>query len=169
MKENIIRSCSCTNRASEKNKPEKFIAKKSMSNSRIYFKSFSSVFVSLLIAFFPKCPFCWAAYMSVFGSLSLSQLPYAPWLLPIFYSFLALHLIILLLKARIKGYGPFLLSLVGAIIIFSGRTFLPNNNVIMIVGMIMILSGSLWNGFSLNRFQQLRRIKLKFNFFINSN
>ena len=38
---------------------------------------------SLGVAFFPKCPVCWAAYLSVFGIAGLEQIPYAPWLQPV--------------------------------------------------------------------------------------
>jgi hypothetical protein len=31
--------------------------------------------LSLLIAFFPKCPVCWATYMSMFGSVWLARTP----------------------------------------------------------------------------------------------
>jgi protein SCO1/2 len=41
---------------------------------------------SLAFAFFPKCPVCWAAYLSLFGIVALEQIPYAPWLLPRFLS-----------------------------------------------------------------------------------
>ena len=34
------------------------------------------------VAFFPKCPLCWAAYLSVFGIAGLERIPYTPWLLP---------------------------------------------------------------------------------------
>jgi protein SCO1 len=35
---------------------------------------------SLGVAFFPKCPVCWAGYLSVFGIASLERIPYSPWL-----------------------------------------------------------------------------------------
>src|SRR5262249_51879337 len=31
------------------------------------------------VAFFPKCPVCWAAYLSMFGVAGLQSVPYAPW------------------------------------------------------------------------------------------
>ena len=38
---------------------------------------------SLALAFFPKCPICWAAYLSVFGIAGLDRIPYSPWLQPV--------------------------------------------------------------------------------------
>jgi protein SCO1 len=35
---------------------------------------------SVGVAFFPKCPICWATYLSVFGIAGLGQIPYLPWL-----------------------------------------------------------------------------------------
>ena len=37
-------------------------------------------FASAAFAFFPKCPICWAAYLSAFGITGLKRIPYAPWL-----------------------------------------------------------------------------------------
>lgn len=121
-------------------------------------KSLPSVLMSILIAFFPKCPMCWAVYMSMFGSLGLARLPYMPWLLPVLFFFMAIHLFILFRKAQQKGYLPFLLSLTGATIILLGRGFFPAEKWLLISGMVLIISGSLFNSFSGN-------IRIHFNLF----
>ncbi len=113
----------------------------------------SSSLLSFVIAFFPKCPVCWAAYMSMFGSFGLSNIPYIPWLLPVLMAFLALHLFFIFKKVKTKGYGPFVVSLIGALIIIAGRTFFPLSNSVLFVGMAFILSGSLWNSFSIPNFK----------------
>src|SRR5690606_37188336 len=76
-------------------------------------RALPSMLLSILIAFFPKCPVCWAVYMSMFGSLGLAKLPYMRWLLPVLLVFLALHLFLLYRKAAQRGYLPFVASLAG--------------------------------------------------------
>jgi hypothetical protein len=140
-----IPSCSCHSNMQEKmeDKPFSEIGKTT--------RSIPSVLMSILIAFFPKCPICWAVYMSMFGSLGLARLPYMPWLLPVLLSFLALHLFMLFRKSSQNGYVPFALSLAGAVLILSGRFFFPLEKWLMVTGVVMIISGSLLNSFSNTR------------------
>jgi len=122
-----------------------------------------SVLMSILIAFFPKCPFCWAIYMSMFGSIGLARLPYMPWLFPVLMAFLAFHLLMLWRKTPQKGYLPFLISLAGASVIVSGKVFFPSAQWLSVTGMILIISGSLLNNFSNIRIPltNFKRIQLK--------
>lgn len=113
-------------------------------------RSLPSVLMSILIAFFPKCPMCWAVYMSMFGSLGLARLPYLPWLLPVLLLFLAVHLFMLFRKAPQRGYLPFIISLAGALVILFCRSFFPQEKWLLITGMALIISGSLLNSFSGN-------------------
>ncbi|MFN0215142.1 MAG: hypothetical protein ACKVT2_12875, partial [Saprospiraceae bacterium] len=66
-------------------------------------RSAPSILLGFLVAFFPKCPICWAAYMSMFGSFGLARTPYMGWLFPVLICFLGLHLLLLLKKAPQKG------------------------------------------------------------------
>ena len=116
-------------------------------------KALGSFLLSLLIAFFPKCPMCWAVYMSMFGGIGLAKLPYLKWLLPVLMVMFALNLFLLYRKGRERGYGPFFLSLAGAIIILLGRNFFIDYKEILYAGMAMVLVGSLWSGFSGIRFR----------------
>jgi hypothetical protein len=112
-------------------------------------RSLPSIATGILIAFFPKCPMCWAVYMSMFGSLGLTPLPYMPWLLPVLLVFLALHLFMLLRKAIQRHYFfPFWISLAGAVLIMTCRTFVPQEKWLLFTGMVFIISGSLMNSFS---------------------
>lgn len=128
-------------------------AQKKPAAAKSTLRSIPSVMLSVLIAFFPKCPICWAAYMSMFGSFGLAKTPYMDWLFPVLLAFLGLHLLLLLKKAPQKGYGPFLLSLGGALFILGGRSLFPAAEWVLFAGMLFILSGSLWNSFS---FRQLK-------------
>ena len=74
--------------------------------------------LSVAIAFFPKCPVCWAAYLSVFGIAGLEQLPYSPWLLPLLASLMLINLGSLRLQQRSpQGPAGFYLAAMGAFLI----------------------------------------------------
>ncbi|HTJ55297.1 MAG TPA: SCO family protein [Nitrosospira sp.] len=74
--------------------------------------------LSVAIAFFPKCPVCWAAYLSVFGIAGLEQLPYSPWLLPLLASLMLINLGSLRLQQRsMQGPAGFYLAAMGAFLI----------------------------------------------------
>jgi mercuric ion transport protein len=103
-----------------------------------------SFFSALVIAFFPKCPFCWAAYMSVFSSLGLGRLPYKPWLLPVFIILLFLNIISLYLSRKRHGYKPMLLALTGAALITLNRFYWQQKEM-MIIGALFLITASLWN------------------------
>ena len=75
--------------------------------------------LSLAAAFFPKCPVCWAAYLSVFGIAGLEQLPYSPWLLPLFACLMLINLGSLRFQQRSQhGTAGFYLAATGAFLIF---------------------------------------------------
>ena len=138
------KSCGCTGNV------QSLAADVPESQTKNTVQSVPSILLSVLIAFFPKCPLCWAAYMSMLGIFGVSGISYTyiRFLLPILIAFLILHLFLLLKKVKEKGYGPFLLSLTGAIIIICGRTFLSFSEPAFIAGIVLVVSGSLWNSFS---------------------
>jgi protein SCO1/2 len=47
---------------------------------------------SLAVTFFPKCPVCWAAYLSMFGVAGLDQLPLPAWLQPVLIAAMLINL-----------------------------------------------------------------------------
>lgn len=118
-----------------------------------------STFLAVFIAFFPKCPLCWAAYMSLFGSIGISRIPYMPWLLPVLIGFLALHFYFLFQKIKDKGYLPLSLSIIGGSSIVISRYFLLENTTLNYFGLTAIILGSLLNNLSIQNF--------KIPFFIN--
>ncbi len=113
-------------------------------------RTLSSVCLSVLIAFFPKCPMCWAAYMSLFGSIGIAQLPYMGWLLPVLIGFLLIHLFMLYKKAAGNSYVPFFLSLAGAVTMLLARMVFPHEKWMLITAVSLIITGSLLNSFSHN-------------------
>jgi hypothetical protein len=144
--------CCCCDEAQE-SIVEKEVTTTTSGRIKASAKTASSMLLSVLIAFFPKCPFCWAAYMSMFGSFGLAKVPYMSWLFPVLLAFLALHLFFLFKKVPQKGYGPFLISVFGGLIILAGRKFFPHEDGVLFLGMVSILGGSLWNSFSLPNFK----------------
>ena len=143
------KSCCCVNNEQE----NKMTAHNSKAKETI--QPVSSILLSVLIAIFPKCPLCWAAYMSMFGSFGLSNIPYMKWLLPALITLLGLNLFLLTKKIKEKGYSPFLLSLLGAIFIIYAKAFLPYNKPIIYTGMALILLGTLLNSFPTKYFRTL--------------
>lgn len=135
------RSCCCSP------KEQKQTEVKPISRTRKTLRAIPSMLLSVFIAFFPKCPVCWAVYMSMFGSLGLARLPYMGWLLPVLLFFLALHLFMIYKKSASDSYAPFLLSLTGAVIIVVARFSFNNEKWLLIAGMICLISGSLLSQF----------------------
>ena len=133
-------SCSCHQAPREEPAPV-------LSRSAKVVKALPSTFMSVLIAFFPKCPICWAVYMSMFSSIGLAKIPYVSWLLPVLLAFMGLHLVLLARRISQHGYWPFLLSIMGALLIITGRFLFPGYNWLLYAGVSCILSGSLLNSF----------------------
>jgi hypothetical protein len=113
-----------------------------------------SVVLAVLVAFFPKCPVCWAAYMSMLGSHWLAGVPYLSWLLPVLVALMGVYLLLLLKSAPQKGYGPFLLSLAGGVVIVGGRGLFPLERWVVFAGMPLVLAGSLLHSFSADQIER---------------
>jgi protein SCO1/2 len=77
---------------------------------------------SIAVAFFPKCPVCWAGYMSMLGIASLGQIPYSPWLQPVFVVVMLINLGSVWVRGRSTGrMSPFYLVSAGALAILVSR------------------------------------------------
>lgn len=112
-------------------------------------KTLPSALLSIGIAFFPKCPFCWAAYMSALGSLGLVKIPYLPWMLPVLLGLLALHLLVLLRQLTQGRYWPFVCGVLGTACILLGRSVWPHEAWLLLAGPGLLIVGSLLNSFSI--------------------
>ena len=131
-------------------------ANKLLQNTKKTTKTIPSILLSVLIAFFPKCPVCWAAYMSVLGGVGIEKLPYMSWLLPVFLCFLAFYLYMVYRKAsKSRYYVPLFFSLAGAVIIVCGRTFFPAYEWVLVTGLAMIVAGSVLNNLPVLRLRFL--------------
>jgi protein SCO1/2 len=58
---------------------------------------------SIGVAFFPKCPVCWAAYLSTFGIAGLERIAYVPWLQPLLVLAMLINLASLWWRGRAIG------------------------------------------------------------------
>lgn len=98
---------------------------------------------SLGVAFFPKCPVCWAAYLSVFGIASLNQIPYAWWLQPILVAVMLANLASVWLRGRSTGRMlGFYLVAAGALTIVASKTW-PGWDGAALWGVASTVAGSL--------------------------
>lgn len=102
-----------------------------------------SVGVSIL----PKlaCPACWPAYAGLLTSIGLGFLISTAYLLPLTAAFVFLALAAMLFRARERrGYGPFVLGVVAASGILSGK-FVWESNPAMFGAVGLLVICSLWN------------------------
>jgi protein SCO1/2 len=77
---------------------------------------------SIGIAFFPKCPVCWAAYLSMLGIAGVEQIPYSPWLQPLMIGILMVNLASVWQRGRQTGrFVAFYLVAAGAFALIALR------------------------------------------------
>ena len=77
---------------------------------------------SLGVAFFPKCPICWATYMSAFGISSLVPIPYSPRLQTVLFGVMAINLAAVGWRGRLtKRMTGFALVAAGALAVVATK------------------------------------------------
>lgn len=110
--------------------------------------SMFGTFAALGVAFFPKCPICWAAYLSVFGIAGLEQIPYSPWLKPVLVAAMLINLGSVWLRGRATGrMSGFYLVAAGALAIVASKMSLGWENA-AVWGVALTLAGSLFSALS---------------------
>jgi protein SCO1/2 len=114
-------------------------------------KTASTIFgtlASLGVAFFPKCPVCWAGYMSVFGIAGLQRIPYSPWLQPVLVAVMLINLASVWLRGLATGrMSGFYLVSAGALAIIVSKMGLGWENAAY-WGVALTLAGSLLSALS---------------------
>jgi hypothetical protein len=118
------------------------------SRSASFLQSAGSLGLSIALAFFPKCPMCWAAYMSIFGGIGLANIPYQGWLFPVLTGMMLVHVGLLYRKIVAVGYGPFALSLAGIAVLLSARLWFSDISILPFCGLALMIASALWNNFS---------------------
>ena len=105
--------------------------------------------VALALALFPKCPLCWAAYLSFFGIAGLEAIPYSPWVQPVLAILLLSNLTSIWFRARSTGRMlPFYLVTAGAILVVISKAF-AGPDAAGFLGVALTMVGSVWS--TLNR------------------
>lgn len=108
----------------------------------------TSFLVPFIVVFFPKCPICWLAYLSVFGITGLQTIPYSPWLLPVFILLMLVNLLSIFRRARQQNrYEAFYLSCAGITAILFFGMYL-NLQYAPYFGMFMTFTASLLSSWS---------------------
>ena len=106
--------------------------------------------VALGLALFPKCPFCWAAYLSLFGIAGVETIPYSPWLQPVLAILLLSNLASIWFRARTTHRMlPFYLVTFGALTLIASKT-LSAPSTVSLLGVLLTLVGSLLSTFKPN-------------------
>lgn len=124
--------------------------------------SFMSVLFSAVVLFFPKCPFCIAAWLSLLGISNIQFFAIRGWLLPLMALLLACNVVALyIMGRRRKNFLPFYISALGVCTIITAA-LLPNRQAIGYAGMGMMLIASI-----LNSFPFMPIVKQTLNFKIN--
>jgi protein SCO1 len=100
---------------------------------------------SVAVAFFPKCPVCWAAYMSLLGIAGCERLPYSPWLQPLLVVLMLVNVLSVWMRARAtRRMSGFYLAASGAMTIV-----LSKMSVVLepaaVLGVAFTLAGSLFS------------------------
>jgi mercuric ion transport protein len=83
---------------------------------------------ALVVALFPKCPMCWAAYLSLFGVAGVDWLTNSPWLLPLLVLVLVVNVGSLWwIGKRSQRRAGFYLAALGALTIVIGSLWLERD------------------------------------------
>ena len=99
------------------------------------------------IALLPKlaCPLCWPIYSWIVSSVGLGFLISTKYLLPLTIAFLIFTLGALAYHAKQRrGYGPFVLGIVGAVAVLIGKFDLESSPVTF-TGIVALVVASAWN------------------------
>ncbi|MGH9195846.1 MAG: SCO family protein, partial [Acidimicrobiia bacterium] len=98
---------------------------------------------SLGVAFFPRCPVCWAAYLSVFGIAGLEKIPCSPWLQSVLATVMLINLASVWFRGRsTRRMSAFYLVCAGALAILVSKAGLGWEYV-AVWGVALTIAGSL--------------------------
>jgi hypothetical protein len=90
------------------------------------------------------CALCWPAYAAVISSLGLGFLASSTYLLPLTGALLIVAVVALGFQIKPNGYGPFLLGIVSAATILSGK-FMIGSNLMTYSGIVLLVFASGWS------------------------
>lgn len=109
------------------------------------FKSLSSVVVPIFVTLLPKCPFCFAAYLSLFGIAGMQLMPYVKFILPLLFLAMSIN-IYALYKMGVKrnSFLPLYLCVTGSAIVVAFGYYNPMKFG-LISGLILLFLSAILN------------------------
>lgn len=115
-------------------------------------RSLGAFLVATLIAIAPKCPLCWAAYLSLLGLSGTPLLTLSKWIMPVLIGLFLIHLSAIGKRAiQRKRFLPLILSGIGFILMISG--FYAELHSLRYLGLLFVISGSITNALPSRRSQ----------------
>lgn len=94
------------------------------SNRSNYISHFANGAISYLMLLFPKCPLCWATYMSALGLSGVSWLNYDPNLIWVLSAFAAINMALIFFRLRSqKSYALFFILLASYLLLIGSIVF----------------------------------------------
>lgn len=100
---------------------------------------------AILIAFFPKCPICWATYASLLSFVGI-YIPYYQWMIWVFGGLALINLFLTFKRSQRTGfYLPLLLQITAYVAIVFNRMYWDNKAVIALSVILMVSSSVLLN------------------------
>ena len=111
-------------------------------------RGFWGSLIAVLIVISPKCPLCWAAYLSFLGISGGTALSLGPWVVPILSVLFLIHLGAMVKQAiQEKSFLPLTFSLIGFICILTG--YFQELQILKLSGVLLILAGSITGALSM--------------------
>ena len=137
-------------------KPASSISKKLRSSGH----QVLNVLIGLIAFLFPKCPMCWAAYMSIFSAWGIQGIPYIPQLIYVFPVIMVINLYLQFSYGkRLNRMLPFFLNLAGIALIWAG--FMLKYQAINYLGLFLVLIASLNTLSAFNVFKMKGKLSLR--------
>ncbi len=119
-----------------------------------------NVLIGLIAFLFPKCPMCWAAYMSIFSAWGIQGIPYIPQLIYVFPVIMVINLYLQFSYGKhLNRMLPFFLNLTGIALIWAG--FMLNYQAINYLGLFLVLMASLNTLSAFNVFKMKGKLSLR--------
>jgi protein SCO1/2 len=107
--------------------------------------TFFGTLASVGWAFFPKCPMCWAAYLSVLGMVGIGQIPYPAKMEPVLLAAILINLASVWFRARaIRRMSGFYLVSAGTLMMLLAKTVAGCESMAA-WGVTGALAGSIWS------------------------
>jgi protein SCO1/2 len=120
---------------------------------RLISQSFFNVLIPLVVAFFPKCPLCWAAYLSMLGITGLNFFQFSPAIKIILLGIMCLNLFLIYARAKKRNFFvPLYFTALGITAIVANLKV--ESTILLYAGLVTIIVGSLLNAVPRSRFEQ---------------